>query len=176
MWTSGAVALLVACCTAVATASAAALNESVIAAPYVLSANMSGPSFFDAFDFFTDADPTNGYVNYVSRAQAQAEGLIDASAADGNVYIGADSRNVASGRGRDSVRLQSKERWTTGLFIMDLLHMPTGCATWYVRTYVRTYGRDRGIHTVTRLCSSDLSPRCPPPVLACASRASRASR
>lgn len=41
-----------------------------------------------------------------------------------------DHQNIASGRGRDSIRLESKVTYTRGLFIMDLDHMPTGCGTW----------------------------------------------
>jgi len=95
---------------------------------YSLQVNISGTSFFDAWDFWTANDPTNGYVNYVSQAQAQSEGLI--SAAPGKVIIGVDTKKVASGRGRDSVRLSSKQTWNGGLFIMDLRNMPTGCGTW----------------------------------------------
>jgi len=44
--------------------------------------------------------------------------------------MGADHKNVASGRGRNSVRLVSKKAWNYGLVIIDLQHMPTGCGTW----------------------------------------------
>ncbi len=104
-------------------------NTHALADGYRLQYNMTGASFFDYFDFFTDDDPTHGYVNYVSRDQAQSEGLIK-PLPNGAVYIGTDMSNVASGRGRNSVRLQSKKSWTGGLFIMDLSHMPAGCGTW----------------------------------------------
>jgi len=48
----------------------------------------------------------------------------------GVVTIGCDTKNVASGRGRDSIRLTSKTSFNGGLFIMDLINMPTGCGTW----------------------------------------------
>jgi len=95
---------------------------------YKLTANYSGSSFFDAFSFFTANDPTNGYVNYVSEQQAQEEGLI--AVTDGIVTISCDSTNVSTGRGRNSVRIQSNDVWNTGLFVLDLNHMPQGCATW----------------------------------------------
>jgi hypothetical protein len=49
---------------------------------------------------------------------------------DQAVYIGADHQNEASGRGRDSIRLSSKAVFNSGLFILDIAHMPEGCGTW----------------------------------------------
>lgn len=39
-------------------------QSGVVAAdsPYTLNTSYSGTSFFDGFDFFEDADPTNGFV------------------------------------------------------------------------------------------------------------------
>jgi len=95
---------------------------------YVLTNQFSGPEFFDQFLFSVDNDPTEGYVNYVSQGQATSENLIQVQ--DSYVYIGADHLNIASGRGRNSVRISSTISWNEGLFIMDLLHMPSGCGTW----------------------------------------------
>ena len=81
------------------------------------------------FDFFTDADPTSGYVNYISQTAAQSAGLYSANA--NSVYMGVDSKNVATARGRDSVRISSKKSYNHGLIILDLAHMPGGqCGTW----------------------------------------------
>lgn len=51
---------------------------------------------------------------------------------NGKVYIGVDKTNVASGRGRDSVRLESKKLFSHGTFIvLDMDHMPGGaCGEW----------------------------------------------
>jgi len=99
---------------------------------YALKYKYAGATFFDNFNFFTAGDPTHGTVNYVDRATAQREGLINVDAGKGTVYIGTDTKNVVTtGRGRDSVRLESNTTFQAGtLFIMDLNHMPTGCATW----------------------------------------------
>lgn len=43
---------------------------------------------------------------------------------------GVDYKNIASGRGRNAIRLESKRTYTTGLFILDLEHMPHGCGVW----------------------------------------------
>ncbi|CAG8008649.1 unnamed protein product [Penicillium salamii] len=87
-------------------------------------------SFFDKFNFFTDSDPTNGYVDYVNRNVAQSHGLINASTSNG-VYIGVDHSNTASKPGRKSVRLESSKTYQHGLVILDLAHMPGSvCGTW----------------------------------------------
>lgn len=76
-----------------------------------------------------DSDPTNGYVNYISYDAAQSEGLYKLQ--NGAVYMGVDSTNTASGRGRDSIRISSKKTYSHGLVILDLAHMPAGaCGTW----------------------------------------------
>lgn len=86
-------------------------------------------SFADKFDFFTGADPTNGYVNYVDYGTASSTGLFSQNS--DNVYIGVDHNNTATGSGRDSVRISSKKSYQHGLIILDLAHMPGGaCGTW----------------------------------------------
>lgn len=35
-----------------------------------------------------------------------------------------------SGRGRDSIRIQSHDRYFDSLLVLDLAHMPVGCGTW----------------------------------------------
>jgi hypothetical protein len=92
----------------------------------VLWDDYSPDSFFDKFSFFTDRDPTNGFVGYVDRGTAQNAGLISAGS---SVYMGVDHTNIASS-GRQSVRLSSTQTYHHGLFIIDLGHMPTGCGTW----------------------------------------------
>jgi len=98
------------------------------ASAYRLTSNFSGDTFFNNFQFFTDNDPTHGYVNFLSQSEAQSTGLI--YAAPGKIIIGSDNKNVASGRGRNSIRLTSNLSWNSGLFILDLVNMPTGCGTW----------------------------------------------
>jgi len=94
---------------------------------YEQVANYSGSSFFDNFWFFNGSDPTNGYVDYVSAQDAFNWGYVKA---ENPVYIGCDSWTVSSGSGRGSVRIQSNQACTGGLFLIDLNHMPTGCGTW----------------------------------------------
>ncbi|KAL8834083.1 MAG: hypothetical protein Q9170_003939 [Blastenia crenularia] len=80
------------------------------------------------FTFETGDDPTHGYVNYVDQATAQSSGLIDTN---GGVELRVDSTNVASGRGRNSVRLTSKASYNHALIVIDLAHMPgNACGMW----------------------------------------------
>lgn len=68
-------------------------------------------------------------MTYVDQNTAQSGGLI--STTNGSIYMGVDHTNVATGSGRNSVRLVSKKAYTHGLIILDLSHMPGGvCGTW----------------------------------------------
>ncbi|KIV86318.1 hypothetical protein PV11_01936 [Exophiala sideris] len=105
------------------------LLTTTTSASYVIQDDYSSSSFASMFDFFTDADPTNGYVNYIDYNTAETNGLYKIQ--DGAVYMGVDSTNTASGRGRDSIRIASKNTYEHGLVILDLAHMPAGaCGTW----------------------------------------------
>lgn len=91
-------------------------------AAYSIQDDYSGNNFFAMFSFDTENDPTSGYVNYVDGATAQADNLTSVN--NGVVTIRSDSTNVASGRGRNSVRLTSYKQYTHGLVVLDLAHMP----------------------------------------------------
>ncbi len=108
-----------------------ATHVSYATADYQLTSFMNGTSFLDNFNFYTDSDPTHGYVNYIDQKTAITNNYTSILS-NGNVYLGVDHSNVVpSGiRGRDSIRLESKTLYTTGLFLFDLDHMPTGCGTW----------------------------------------------
>ncbi|EIW70867.1 hypothetical protein TREMEDRAFT_28753, partial [Tremella mesenterica DSM 1558] len=80
-------------------------------------------------DFETADDPTGGYVNYVSKSDAQSLSLVDIQSS-GEFVMRADSDNQASGRGRNSVRISSKDKFGDGVYILDVNHMPVGCGTW----------------------------------------------
>lgn len=108
---------------------AAIVLASTTSATYTIQDDYSPSNFANMFDFFTDADPTSGYVNYISQTAAESAGLYSANS--NSVYMGVDSKNVATGRGRDSVRISSKKSYNHGLIILDLAHMPGGqCGTW----------------------------------------------
>ncbi|KAL8756893.1 MAG: hypothetical protein Q9199_002620 [Rusavskia elegans] len=73
-----------------------------------------------------EADPTEGYVDYVD---GTSSGLFSQSG--GKVKLSVDSTNVASGRGRKSVRLTSKASYNHALIVIDVGHMPANiCGVW----------------------------------------------
>ena len=104
-------------------------------------------SFFDGWDFWTDADPTHGIVDYVGQDTAvrnhpsltpfpfpflhvlqQSAGLIDIDS-NGHVFMRVDTTPTVSGN-RRSVRITTQYSYTGGLVLLDAVHMPTGCGTW----------------------------------------------
>ena len=96
---------------------------------YTLSDDYSADKFFSMHTFFTDDDPTKGNVNYVGQAQAQSLGLI--SSDNNKVVMRVDSTTpVATGKGRNSIRVQSNKTYGNGLWIADIAHMPSGCGGW----------------------------------------------
>jgi hypothetical protein len=98
-------------------------------AAYTLQDDYSPSNFFNMFDFFTGADPTNGYVNYIGYAEAAELELVNTE--NNQVYMGVDYRSIAQAPGRNSVRLASTNSYNHGLIILDLEHMPGGiCGTW----------------------------------------------
>ncbi|KAK2767015.1 hypothetical protein FQN54_006332 [Arachnomyces sp. PD_36] len=98
-------------------------------AAYTLVEDYTPENFFDKFHFFTGPDPTEGYVNYVDQATAEASGLI--SVENNAVYMGVDHDNVATGRGRSSVRVEGNFQFDNGLIIADIQHMPGSiCGIW----------------------------------------------
>lgn len=52
-----------------------------------------------------------------------------ASHTNGAVIMRANAESQASGRGRDSVRIASKDEWADGVYILDVNHIPVGCGT-----------------------------------------------
>ena len=57
---------------------------------------------------------------------------LDCIASEYKFVMRADYQNVvpASARGRNSVRIQSVDAYSEAVVILDLQHMPEGCATW----------------------------------------------
>jgi hypothetical protein len=97
-------------------------------ANYNLKNAWYGGDIISNFSYFTGADPTNGYVYYASQQQAASWGYTFVK--NNQAWIKSDNTAVASGSGRGSVRLQSYQTYTKGLFIFDVVHMPWGMGTW----------------------------------------------
>ena len=97
-------------------------------ARYILEDDHDPQGILDAFDFFSDRDPTNGFVKYVDRDTAERTGLV--RVVGDSLYMGVDYRAVTP-EGRPSVRITSRKAYNTGLVVLDLSHMPGGiCGTW----------------------------------------------
>lgn len=89
---------------------------------YTLKNTYDATNFFDYFNFFTAADPTDGYVDYVSEDVASSDGL--ARYQNNQVYLGVDYTTYNPSSMRASVRVTSDISYTQGLFIADIAHMP----------------------------------------------------
>lgn len=104
-----------------------------VAGSYVLADDYSGAAFFKAFEFFTDADPTNGLVKYQSITDANTTGLaglMTGGNATNAIYMAVDASKQAP-EGRDSVRVSSKKSYQHALIVADIAHMPNSqCGTW----------------------------------------------
>ncbi|KAF7311406.1 RNA-dependent RNA polymerase [Mycena kentingensis (nom. inval.)] len=90
-----------------------------------------GQSFLDQWDFFAEHDPTNGMVNYQTKDNAVNKKL---ATVEGNVLTLAvdDFTQLPLNQYRDSVRISSKKKYSSGLFIADFSAMPASCGTWTV--------------------------------------------
>ncbi|KAF9257835.1 glycoside hydrolase family 16 protein [Marasmius fiardii PR-910] len=98
-------------------------------ASYTLQDNYQGEDFFTKFDFFSDADPTQGLVDYQTKDNAISKGL--AFVQNGVTVLAVDNQTtIATGSKRASVRIESQQLYGKGLFIADFEAMPFGCSTW----------------------------------------------
>ncbi|OJJ76633.1 hypothetical protein ASPBRDRAFT_115571, partial [Aspergillus brasiliensis CBS 101740] len=102
------------------------------ASSYQLVETWKGEDFLTAFDFYTGADPTNGFVTYANQSYAESSGLVKVNS-NGTFYMGVDhtTKLSSNGPGRESVRIASNKYYDEGLYIIDLQHMPGSvCGTW----------------------------------------------
>jgi hypothetical protein len=105
-------------------------SPTVPSSPWKVKFSMAGESFFDGWNFWSYDDPTHGAVLYTDRGTAQSNGLIDIND-EGNAIMRVETtQNVPGNRNRMSVRIESKNHFTGGLLIADIVHMPHGCGTW----------------------------------------------
>ncbi|RPA84987.1 hypothetical protein BJ508DRAFT_338940 [Ascobolus immersus RN42] len=107
---------------------------------YSLIQEYSGEGFFNNFDFvhyeLPDHDSTWSWGNYVPRTEAQSKELVYTSPKSASAFMHVDSHMRLEFNGhyrlprRDTIRIESKNSYTHGLFVFDIAHIPTGCATW----------------------------------------------
>ncbi|KDR85293.1 hypothetical protein GALMADRAFT_234074 [Galerina marginata CBS 339.88] len=96
--------------------------------PWRLVNSYQGSNFFDGWDFFTGGDPTEGIVDYIDENTARASNLLEVNS-QGNAVMRVETTPVVS-TNRRSIRITTQSQFNGGLFIMDSVHMPTGCGTW----------------------------------------------
>ena len=107
--------------------------------PYQLRDKIEGNDLFQAFTFFKgdDSAGSRGYNSYVDRDTAwdldiakvkwEKTGVSRRHRIEPFVYL--SSAPTKEGP-RQSIRLESIQRYDRGLFIIDIRHMPTGCGVW----------------------------------------------
>lgn len=78
-------------------------------------------NFFDEFSFYTGADPTYGYVDYVSQSVAANTDLI--GDVYGLVYLGVDAKTYNPPGGRASVRLTSNQAFGNNFYFYIALSL-----------------------------------------------------
>lgn len=106
------------------------LSQTVSLPTFELQDNYVGASFLSGFVWETMADPSGGRVNYVDQPTAIGANLTYTSS-DKFVMRG-DSTNIVQpgAAGRNSVRITSVNSYTDSIMVLDIQHMPIGCATW----------------------------------------------
>ncbi|CAK9039163.1 Probable glycosidase C21B10.07 [Durusdinium trenchii] len=88
-----------------------------------------GPDFFKYWNFYTGADPTHGTVEFVSEWDGRQNKLLSAS--ESGVVMRVDNTSVVAGEGgRKAVRIESKNSYNGGLFVLTLDNVPTACGAW----------------------------------------------
>ncbi|KAI0283803.1 hypothetical protein BC826DRAFT_1099451 [Russula brevipes] len=99
-------------------------------ASFCLKDQWIGEDFYNGWNWATDRDVSYGRVNYVSKADAIRKNLT--YVAGNKFFMRADDVSVVdpTAQGRDSIRIISKTAYDETLIVLDLAHMPTGCATW----------------------------------------------
>lgn len=110
---------------------AVALMAKSSLAVYTLTTDYFAENLLNSFDFFTDKDPTKGFVKYTNVDSAITETLVGVDPDVSNAtYLGVDSTQEFTS-GRPSTRLTSKDSFNHGLFVADIIHMPGGiCGVW----------------------------------------------
>lgn len=118
---------------------------------YKIFQAQTGESFWNFYNFYEGPDSagSNGYIKYISKKDAMELELAKVITEDIPVYSNDTSGNetttseettkqdfIFMGSAptkegpRLSIRLEGKQRFDRGLFIIDLDHMPSGCGTW----------------------------------------------
>lgn len=101
----------------------------VRAATWMLSDTVQGDDYYDKFNFFSgnDLQLTQGLVNYVDLQTAKDMNL---TYVDGNNFVMRVDTTKEQPQGRPSVRIESKKTYGDSVIVLQVSHVPTGCAVW----------------------------------------------
>ncbi|KAJ3316081.1 hypothetical protein HDV04_000290 [Boothiomyces sp. JEL0838] len=80
----------------------------------------------NGWSYFSGNDPTKGYVDYVDQLTAQSLNMLQIGTS-GQEYVQLSS---IAGSPPKSIRIFSNQTFTGGLFLFDILHMPSGPGSW----------------------------------------------
>ncbi|KAF3205094.1 hypothetical protein TWF106_001216 [Orbilia oligospora] len=80
------------------------------------------------FDYGNGTEATHGFTNYVTKDGAEWSNLTYATSNEAIIRV--LPRDHTGATGRPTVKILSKQRYTHGLFIFDIGHVPYGCGTW----------------------------------------------
>ena len=99
--------------------------------PYRLLDAQYGSNFFDNYDFFAghDSGGSAGFNVYVSKEDALSLQIAGVKEENGEEFVYMSSSPTKDGP-RSSVRLEGKQRFDRGLFVLDVIHMPNGPGVW----------------------------------------------
>jgi hypothetical protein len=97
---------------------------------YTLDIKYEGENFFTEWNFFTEKDPTQGLVNYLSKKEATYHGLATVQDDNSTIFAVDSTNDLPLNTKRNSIRISTKKTFNSGLFIADFTSMPYGCATW----------------------------------------------
>ncbi|KAJ6257083.1 hypothetical protein Dda_7968 [Drechslerella dactyloides] len=129
-WIAAVTAVCIVVAAAVVPVKVVEMNRYPVYSPlsYSLQDVYSGVNFFDAWDFGNGTEATNGFTNYVTREGAAWSNLTYAT--PNQAIIKVLAQDDTGPAGRPTVKLLSKQRYTQGLFLFDIEHVPFGCGTW----------------------------------------------
>ncbi|KAL3426437.1 Endo-1,3(4)-beta-glucanase-like protein 1 [Phlyctema vagabunda] len=100
---------------------------------YSLVHEYSGSSFLDNFDFVTTHPFPFPLPSYLSRQECEELDIAFTSSTDASTILSIDQTNNVDvdGPGRGSIRIESRDSFTLGLVVSDIMDMPGGiCGVW----------------------------------------------
>lgn len=108
-------------------------SSTAFAANLTLLQAYQGTTFFDRWDFDTDADiTTNGDVQFVSPVLNSSYSKLAFVTGDGTAVVSVDNTSLVDfNQKRNSIRMTSKDFYEVGtVWVFDAFHLPYGCAVW----------------------------------------------